>query len=205
MVIFYKLIINLLIPSGKLKMLDLGCGKGTAGDYFNKDKKHELTGVDIFEQYIKECKSKACYSKVINKDIRKIDFPKKSFDVVLLLQVVEHLKKAEALKLIKKAEKIARKVVVVSTPNGGCEQDVYDSNLYQKHLSIWSLKDFYKLGYRVCGQGLRFVYSGESHVQGERMKIWQYILLPISLLLFPLTLFVPNFSAQLIAFKYLDD
>jgi len=90
-------------------------------------------------------------------DIRKINelFYEKSFDVVTAFDAIEHLEKEEGFKLIKDAEKIARKKVIFLTPEKwdynkkAVENESYWSfgNLSNLHKSLWTEKDFTDLGY----------------------------------------------------------
>lgn len=201
----YRLIVKNLLPKGSLKILDLGCGVGAAAEVLNRNKTHQFTGVDIHNPYLKICRNRGFYKEVIRCDLRKIKFAKNSFDVVLLLQVIEHLNKKDASELIKKAMKIAAKAVVISVPNGKCSQEIYDGNIFNQHKSTWSVSDFKKLGFKVYGQGLRIIYGSKSYEGRIEASWWQKILVPLSTVLFPLILLVPEISVQLIGVKYKDE
>lgn len=201
----YKLILKNIIPSGKLKVLDLGCGKGVAGEVLNSKKIHEFTGIDIYKPYLKVCKKKSYYKKLIIADITKAKIQEKSFDVVLLLQVIEHLDKEMAKSLIKKAIGTAKKCIIVSVPNGYCHQEEYDENVYHKHLSTWVASDLRKLGFTVYGQGLRIIYGSESYGVDKGINWWQKIAVPLSIIIAPIIFFIPSLGAQLIAVKYIND
>jgi len=198
----YEFIIRKLLPSGRLMILDLGCETGVWGATLNRKKKYEFTGVDIYKPYLDICRKKGYYKRLIKDDLTNIDFKTKSFDVVFLFQVIEHLGKEDAIKLIKKSINIARKAVIISVPNGECHQGVYDCNEHQKHLSKWMVEDLEKLGFRVFGQGLRVIYGSESYERSKKASLWQKIVVPLSSFLFPLVLFFPQLGAQLIAVKY---
>lgn len=200
--LIYRLIVQILLPRGRLKILDLGCGKGAAARAL-KSEKYAFTGVDIFDPYVKECRKSGLYAKVLKKDLLKINSLSDVYDVTLIFQVLEHLKKSDSVKLIKNAEKLSKKAVIVSVPNGDCDQEEYDKNPYQKHNSTWNADDFKKLGFKVYGQGLGFVYSNESYGSGKKMALWQMLMLPLSLILSPIILFIPSLSAQIIAVKYI--
>ena len=198
----YEFIIKRLLPSGKLQVLDLGCETGVWGAILNKEKRHEFTGVDVYKPYLDICAKNGNYQKLIKADLTKINFKSKSFDIVFLFQVIEHLKKANAIKLIKKSINIARKGVLISVPNGYCEQELYEHNLYQKHLSNWTVDDLEELGFRVFGQGLKVIYGSKSYEKTKKASFWQRIAVPLSTIFLPLLLFFPELGAQLIAVKY---
>lgn len=199
----YEFIVKQFLPRESLKVLDLGCGVGAAAEVLNKNKIHQFVGVDIYEPYLKICERRGFYKKVIKADLRNIIFDKKSFDVVILFQVIEHFNKKDAKKLIRKAVSLATKVVLISVPNGHCDQEVYDGNIYNKHKSIWTTADFQKMGFKVFGQGLKIIYGSRSYEGRLEASWWQKIIVPLSIILFPLVLIFPEVAVQLIGVKYL--
>lgn len=202
---FYQMILKFLFPkSNHLKVLDLGCGKGIAGELFNSNKNHKFTGIDIFNPYIKICSNNGFYNKVIRADLTKIKLDKKSFDVVLLLQVLEHMDKNDALKVLQQSISAAKAAVLISLPNGKCLQEEYEDNKFNIHKSVWRHTDLQKIGFRVYGQGFRPIFGTRSYGAGKKASLWQKILVPLSsFLLFPIIYFVPSTGAQLIAIKYI--
>lgn len=194
-----------IMPAGNLTVLDLGCGIGSAGDLFSPNKNYQFTGVDIYKPYLKICQKKGNYRELIQADITKIKIKEKSFDVVLLLQVIEHIDKKSGINLLKKTVKIAKKCIIVSVPNGCCHQAEYDGNAYQKHVSIWTTTDLRKLGYKVYGQGLRRIYGANSYGEGQVAKWWQKIIAALTALLIPVLIVYPQIAAQLIGIRYLNE
>lgn len=77
-------------------------------------------------------------------------FPERSVDSVFLIDVVEHLKKEDALELIKKTEKIVKKQIAIFTPLGFLPQEHpdgkdawgLDGGAWQEHKSGWLPQDF---------------------------------------------------------------
>jgi predicted TPR repeat methyltransferase len=197
-----KIMLNRLMPKGKLSILDLGCGRGIAGWFFNQSHDHRMTGVDVFKPYLKEAKTSGYYQKLVESDVTKFPIAKESYDVILLFQVLEHLPKKEGIALLKKMTRGARKAVIVTLPHGECEQEDYEENKYQKHLSSWMVKDLENLGFNVYGQGLKAIYGSESYGYGKKIKLWQQIAVPLSTILSPIIYFCPQLGAQLIAVKY---
>jgi len=61
-------------------------------------------------------------------DVRKLPFKQKSFDTVLCMEVIEHLEKEEAIRLIEDMEKIARKKIIITTPVGFWEDYVHEDS-----------------------------------------------------------------------------
>lgn len=200
----YKLILKNLLPAGRLKILDFGCGTGVAGDLLNPKKIHEFIGVDIYKPYLEVCRKKGNYKRIIKADITKMKIKEKSFDVILLLQVIEHLEKKAAKDFIKKAIKAAKKCIIISAPNGKCYQEEYDGSIHHRHISTWTPLDLKQLGFRVYGQGLKIIYGSESYGGGQGAKWWQKIAVCWAVILLPIIMIYPRIGAQLIGVKYLN-
>ena len=136
------------MPNGwqKMKILDLGCGPCNI-ERLKAFRGVDFTCVDIYKPYLEICNKIGL--KTVHADLKNIEkyFAPKSADIIWLLDVIEHLKKTEALRLINEAEKIARKQIIIFTPRGEFPQDEYDGNKYQKHRSSWIEKDLETKGY----------------------------------------------------------
>jgi SAM-dependent methyltransferase len=140
-------------------VLDLGCGPSSPLQYC-KNIKYSV-GVEPFDPYFKKTRKRAIHTHYLAKKIEDLNFPERSFDAIILIEVVEHLPKQAGLEIIKKAEKWAKKKVIVSTPNDFLEQPVYDDNVFQKHLSGWSKENMEKLGFYCKGlAGLKLLRQG---------------------------------------------
>jgi SAM-dependent methyltransferase len=173
-------------------VLDLGCGTGHAWRLFinrNRSNDHFSVGAEIALPSLQYCLKNSLYKAVVCCDVRKLPFREKSFDVVILLQLVEHLTKEEGLKLIDEAEKTARKQVIIGTPVGFLELDF--------HSSGWQPDELKQLGYKVSGHGLRLPVPGRK---------LQWIMIQISrfFCLFPFTYRFPGLAYQMVAIKNLE-
>lgn len=79
-------------------------------------------------------------------------FPDKSVDTVFALDFIEHLEKAEGIRMLREAERVARCQVIVYTPLGFFPQSYDDPNKpdrwgmdggkWQTHRSGWDPEDF---------------------------------------------------------------
>ena len=177
------------------KALDLGCGENSPIQYCNIP---FSIGVEEFEPYLKESKKRGIHNKYIKADILKIEFKPKSFDAVIALDVIEHLKKEEGYELLKKMEKWAKKKVIVFTPNGYIWQDNYDDNPLQGHKSGWKVEELEKLGFKVFGM------NGQKKLKGYRGSVKYkptFLWTRISDLTQKITYHFPNLAFQLFAVK----
>lgn len=156
-------------------VLDLGCGDNSPLGFIKK-KKYSV-GVDGFKKSIQISKSKNIHDKYLHKDILKIknDLPKKSFDAVIALDVIEHLEKKEGFKLIRLMEHFAVKKVILLTPNGFVNQTGEENGL-QEHLSGWNVSDFRKLGFKVYGRyGIKSLRSEKAELKYRPKILWGFI------------------------------
>jgi len=135
--------------SGCERVLDLGCGESSPIKYC-KNIKYSL-GVEIFKPALEKSKAQKIHTEYLNQKIEDINFTPKSFDAVILIEVIEHLPKKMALEIIKKAESWTTKKIIITTPNGFIPQEQINQNLFEKHLSGFSVQDMKKLGFRVRG------------------------------------------------------
>ncbi len=148
-----KFLINELKDCSRI--LDLGCGPSSPLGHIKSKLRPDLysVGVEDFEPYLERSRKEGAHSEYIKSNIFNIDFPEKSFDCAILLDVIEHFEKDDFLKFLPKLEKIAKKIIIM-TPNGFVKQEKYDNNEYQIHKSGWSVKDMNELGFKcvgVCG------------------------------------------------------
>lgn len=157
-------------------VLDLGCGimqattdsltksgrHGRLGKHLSKEIPHvlrckSLLGCEIVDKYLDKAKQ---YFPVIKFDLRKLDsfdiFKNKSFDVVMALDVIEHLEMNTALQVIGNMERIARKKIIIYTPVSmkSNDENIPDAwgmgeNQFQEHKCFIPANRFREWGYKV--------------------------------------------------------
>ena len=74
----------------------------------------------------------------------------KTFELATCVEVIEHLPKPAGVKLLRDLERVASRVVI-TTPGTYHEQEAYDANPWQRHVSEWHVDDFEQEGYKVHG------------------------------------------------------
>ncbi|MFH1005017.1 MAG: class I SAM-dependent methyltransferase [Bacteroidota bacterium] len=155
-------------------LLDVGCGSDSPIKYFSKKIKH-CVGVDAFQSSIDKSKTKEIHNEYHLMNVLDIDkkFPEKSFDYVIASDLIEHLEKENGFKLIEIMEKLARKKVIIFTPNGFLKQHEYDRNKYQIHLSGWKIDEMKKLGYKITGiNGWKFLRGEFAEMRWNPKVFW---------------------------------
>ncbi len=117
------------IPNLKnLSVLDIGCGRGELVFWAAENGAKRAIGVDYSKAAIKLAnKAKKHYSpsvqskvKFMVRDAKKLSFPKGSFDVIFLVEVLEHLYPEEQIIVFEKIKKILKgdgRVIVHTSPN----------------------------------------------------------------------------------------
>lgn len=145
------------IPKDVESLIDVGCGRGIVGAmtriYRNPKR---LVGVDIFQDYIDFCKKYSIYDELHRLDLRQtpLPFQNREFSVATCIETIEHLPKKRGEKLLEELHRIAD-TIIVSTPSSFFKQPKshVERNLFQAHVSKWTVEDFKKRGYDVKGVG----------------------------------------------------
>jgi hypothetical protein len=134
-----------------VSILDVACGLSLKSKFIPAQIR---VGVDIYEKYFDHIEAQVPYV-VLKYDVRKLRdiFVPKSFDLVIALDIVEHLEKEESLEMMRQCEEIARKAVIIETPKGYIPQNLdilgHGGHEYQTHRSGWEQKEFEDLNYKV--------------------------------------------------------
>jgi hypothetical protein len=132
-------------------------------------------GVDAYDGSIKTAREQKTHDELHTHDVLKLSdlFSDKSFDCVAALDLIEHLEKADGLRLLDYMERTARKRVVVFTPNGFLPQGEYDNNPWQVHKSGWEVAEMRVRGYDVIGiNGWRPLRGELGYVKGRPQIPW---------------------------------
>jgi len=149
-------------------LLDIGCGSNSPVRFFSKQ--IDCTGIDAFMPSIEKSKKKRIHKKYFLMNIFDIKkkIPPRSYDCVLASDVIEHLSKENGIKLIRIMENIAKKKVILFTPNGFLKQGKLYNNPWQIHKSGWSIEEMRQQGYDIIGiNGLKALRKPFSEKNGS--------------------------------------
>ncbi|MCL4543445.1 MAG: class I SAM-dependent methyltransferase [Chloroflexi bacterium] len=140
-------------------VLDLGCGPESPIEYCNVK---WSVGVDGYRDYILQSRQQRIHTWYILGNVQDVAFAPKSFDAVVLIEVLEHLDAEVARKVLDDAVVWARKRVIVTTPNGFLPQRALGGNPLQRHRSGWGTAAMRSLGFRVRGLAGLKLFRGEN-------------------------------------------
>jgi ubiquinone/menaquinone biosynthesis C-methylase UbiE len=210
--------------SGMTSVLDVGCGfnnPAMSWIYAKFGRANILSvGVDMFEPYLEVSIKNKVHDQYYQMDVREglQVFGDKSFDLVIAIDLIEHMTKEEGLALIKEMERIAKKRVLISTPNGFVVNRIEDSpavlqmsdgtkvkdfNQLMNHQSGWTVGEFRKLGYTVKGTiGSKWLFWLMTGHDPKRINQfhgkYKRLLLALSQVI---TYHVPSQAHQLVCWK----
>lgn len=83
----------------------------------------------------------------IRADARLLPFRDQVFDIVVAVELLEHLDKKDGIFMVSEMERVSRRAVIFSTPKLWFEQPDIDGNPYQRHRSHYSRADFPQYAY----------------------------------------------------------
>lgn len=183
---------------GMESVLDVGCGSNSP---LAKVKKHFYSvGVDIHKPSVSQSRKNKIHDDYKIGNVLDIDklFKAKQFDAVVALDLIEHLPKQKGRELLIQMTKLAKKKIILLTPNGFIQQIPYDGNEFQKHLSGWDVDDFRKMGFRVYGmRGLKWLRGEYATIKWKPWIFWA----AVSTISEALVFFFPRLANQLFVVK----
>lgn len=179
-------------------VLDLGCGTASMVQHFCDGRR--VIGLDRYFPSLIENRLRTSYAAWVHADLRALPFGPRSVDAVTALDVLEHLDKEEGAFRLAEWEMIARKRVILLTPNGFVPQPASD-NPWQEHRSGWTPEDFEERGYDVRGvYGWKRLRGAYARLRFRPKWFWEVV----SALSQPLVSRWPRQAFHLLAVKPLD-
>ncbi len=158
-------------------VLDVGCGKNSPARFL-PDTCKLLVGVDGYRPDLERARAAGTHDELILSDIRDLrrHFQAGQFDACIALDVVEHLTREDGFSLLGNLERIARRRVVVSTPNGWLPQSAEERGDYQEHLAGWEPAELRRRGYRVIGlNGLKILRADHHRLRFRPAFFWAVV------------------------------
>ena len=136
-------------------VLDIGAGFGKYGllcreylEYWGPnaglDWKRKIDAVEVFPKYIAPLHHYV-YNNIYVDDVLKILPKLKGYDLVLLIDVLEHFYKPGGSALVESLVS-HNKGILISTPKEWNEQDDVFGNEYERHKTLWTDKELQSFG-----------------------------------------------------------
>lgn len=189
------------LNSNRLSILDLGCGNGeTAMRLIYKSrlraKSVYVVGLDI--NLHKLYQAKKILDDVVLGDAVYLPFRPKSFDLILMIEVLDHLPKPAGVYLLtKELNKLSKGAIIITCPNGSTPTSVKELCVWDRHNSDWRPEELRYFGYNIIGNVPKSLVLIATRIKLRKPFLILQLLLPI----LALVSLPPQISWQLMAWK----
>lgn len=140
-------------------LLSLCCGIGFELSHLSTQ---DVTAVDIAPQYLAQVKDRCPQAKTVCSDALEYikDQPDNSVDVISIIDGIEHMDKKSGLELIKHMKRVAKKKILLFTPEGKVADGylknephnawgIEGADEHQTHKSGWTRLELKDLGFQI--------------------------------------------------------
>jgi len=131
------------------KVLDIGVGNGRYGflcrdlldtPFDDNPNRIIMEGIEGYEKYVTDI-HRLVYDKIyLGNCLKIIDDLSNDYDLILFIDVIEHLDKEDGKKFLEKLMKKSKNIIV-GTPKGFTKQDDVFGNELERHRSGWDTSD----------------------------------------------------------------
>jgi SAM-dependent methyltransferase len=157
-------------------VLDVGCG--ATSPLAATARPRLAIGMDVSTADLRRAQRDGWHHALVRGDVRDVArlFAPASFDAVVALDVIEHLPRDAALRALCDLERVARRRLVVVTPNGFVPQAGTPENPFQEHLCGFTVDDMRERGFAVTGTyGLRVLLGPYAGVRWQPAPLWRRV------------------------------
>lgn len=121
-------------------------------------------GVDIYEPYLDHWEDAGATKEIADAREWAARQEAGSWDAILMIDLIEHMPKDDGTRLIADAERIARKVIIIDTPDGYIEQEPHEKvhtlsitrpdypamlNPHEEHICGWTEDELTRFGFGI--------------------------------------------------------
>lgn len=146
-------IVDLIFRTNPRKLLDIGIGFGKYGflareylelwdgrDIYN-DWKRQIDGIEAFDSYITPVHQHIYNTIYKGNALHILPEMKEHYDLVLMIDVLEHFTFEEGLKILESCKRISSNILI-SVPKVVSAQETFSGNPFEEHKCQWKKKDF---------------------------------------------------------------
>lgn len=150
------------IPKGTRTILDVGTGWGFLGLFAQRwfpASDIQIDGIEKFSPLAE--RNRSLYRRIWNADALDVlqILPDKSYDVVVCTDVIEHMERGGADKVIRECERVGRRVILSSANSfyrNNIDKEELEGNPFQQHECLIPVRDARRMGYKCVGTGRIF-------------------------------------------------
>ena len=124
----YRAFVRFALKHAGQQILDLGCGYGAYGQAL-AEAGRQCVGCDVNLQYLRQAVGNGLPAAAVDSIL---PFANRTFDSVLLLEVIEHVSNFE--QLLSEAFRVARKNVLITVPNSEQIELMKDNDVTYAHM-----------------------------------------------------------------------
>ena len=130
--------------------MDIGCGNGYGSQYLGK---RDYYGIDYYEPCIQEGRRIFPEAHFLCSTLPELPFEDESFDNVLCLEVIEHLKEKEVLRLLDEIHRILKPsgILFISSPNFYNKEKFWQDHI--KEYTKKEMKDLLQRWFHIYHEG----------------------------------------------------
>lgn len=146
-------IMELIVITDPKSVLDVGVGFGKYGflsrEYLElwdgrqeySDWKRQIDGIEIFEGYLTPVHDFVYNHIYLGNAAEIIPALKAEYDLILLIDILEHFDYREGVKLLADCQRVARNILVSTPKSVACQQDAF-GNPFEAHKFQWKKMHF---------------------------------------------------------------
>lgn len=148
-------IVELIVLTDPQSILDVGVGFGKYGflsrEYLEllggksryNDWKRQIDGIEVFEKYLTPIHNLIYNQVYVGNTMDILPTLKTRYDLILLIDVLEHLNHEEGVELLEECKKRGRNIIISTPKDIGSQKDTFD-NPFETHKSQWRKEHFDK-------------------------------------------------------------
>ena len=105
----------------------------------------QLDCIEAYKPYITEL-HQYIYNNIIVDDVLNVDFNKlQNYDIIFMCDVIEHIEKDKALKLLKILHEKCNKAIFIGTPSIPAFRGKIHKDDFEQHVSYFSSEEWFKI------------------------------------------------------------